>query len=111
MTQEQEKAIRERLAKATTGPWHADNVNRTRSLDGPEIWACGMLVAKVAGLAKFDFENCELIAHAPEDIRSLLAEVDRLRNALREIRDNEFTGPTAKAIAILELPWLSDTAR
>lgn len=64
-------AIRERWAKATPGPW-------TIGPDGryDAIWGDGKatLVATVERVADED-----AIAAAPEDVRYLLGEIDRLR--------------------------------
>ena len=42
--------------------------------------------------------NCEFVAHAREDVPALVAEVERLRAALREIRDNHAYPHIQKAI-------------
>lgn len=91
--------IRERLEAATPGPW-VRTVNtaetqylvrsKARTLLAEISWGGPMpLKAQSKG-------NAVLIAHAPEDIAYLLAEVDRLRTSI-ESRDR-----AAKAIMLGE---------
>jgi hypothetical protein len=92
-------AIRARLEAATPGPWRDDTDQfssevTTDGRDGGDVWIC-----QLWSKSEEDFENREansaFIAHAPEDLRTLLAkseederEVERLNrevDALREI--------------------------
>ena len=88
--------IRARLTAATSGPW-------ARGHDELDVTAGSWPIA-IVGVSQdditVDYENGELffahvsnsadadlnlIAHAPEDIKALLNEVDRLNDALQEI--------------------------
>jgi hypothetical protein len=93
--------IRARLDKATPGPWEDyDPGDGTHRLYAPnEVKLLGPLgEGRVLRAA-----DAELIAHAPEDIRWLAGEVDRLRVLLSErdqeirVRDREYAllGQTA----------------
>jgi len=94
MSPEREREIEERLSKATKGPWEmrprviggaygpayeADceivgNVNRE--------YRCSTPVCKLSvGFVTYEGDK-QFIAHAPQDIADLLAEVGRLRKAL-----------------------------
>lgn len=97
--------IRARLTAATSGPW-------ARGHDELAVTAGSWPIA-IVGVSHdditVDYENGEvffdhvsssadadlnLIAHAPEDIKNLLNEVDRLNDALREISQRlEEVGP------------------
>lgn len=46
---------------STPGPWHLEQ----RS-DRIQIWAQGMLVCELVGLAGFDFANARLVVAAPD---------------------------------------------
>jgi hypothetical protein len=83
-------AIRARLAKATPGPWEAnergwtvvsEHANICALHDGQdsEFW-------KTQGRDSGQGQpNADLIAHAPTDLADLLALLDEARAALREI--------------------------
>lgn len=97
--------IRARLTAATSGPW-------ARGLDELTVTA-GTWPIAIVGVGHdnifVDYEDdsvafshvhrsadadLDLITHAPEDIKNLLNEVDRLNNALQEIsRCLEEDGP------------------
>jgi hypothetical protein len=89
------EAIRERLAKATPGPWHADSRGREFSERDPEHY---VVEADLNGLPSVvvDTLNCDvcfppdeqranaaLIASAPTDLQACLSHIDTLREALR----------------------------
>lgn len=98
LTQEQLDAIRERLDAATEGPWMPDNDEPGYVIapGDPSGWD-GYLIASTVdhdGGLFVQEHNAELIAHAPQDLTALLAEVERLRNELakaREVTDEKIT--------------------
>ncbi|MGE7843942.1 hypothetical protein ACQKNX_24550 [Lysinibacillus sp. NPDC093712] len=87
MTPEQLNAIKERLAKATPGPWGFDKGDNLREDRRPAV------------VEHFDYEHGEwfihgdiadisdatFIAHARQDIPALVAEIERLRAELTDI--------------------------
>lgn len=96
MTQEEIQAIRERLSDATPGPWTAQGLGsegyvievRLPGETAPDtydrIGFYGRIAEVRAGRRwKGLRANAEFIAHAPEDMRRLLAEVERLREPVR----------------------------
>ena len=100
MTQEQLDAIRERAAKATAGPWAA-----WEDQDGQPHMQGRLMVGVAAGVIPdgdtwiegpdvnnpvaetYIPEDRVLIAHAPQDLTDLIAEVGRLR-ALTTVGDD-----------------------
>lgn len=98
-------AIRARLAQATPGPWEADGPQLDDDAEqGVAVIAVhpdvpkGMtptrgMVAWVGeyganfGLPEVRRANADLIAHAPEDLRDLLAALDAVTQARDEIRE------------------------
>jgi hypothetical protein len=99
------EAIRERLAKATPGPWHADSRGREFSERDPEHY---VVEADLNGLPSVvvDTLNCDacfppdeqranaaLIASAPTDLQACISHIDALRKAL------------ARAITYIELVY------
>lgn len=88
MTQEQLGAIRERVEVATDGPWAVDSDDPSYIIHSERGGWDGLVIAQVADQdgALFPVEhNGALIAHAPQDLTDLLAEVRRL-HALMETR-------------------------
>jgi len=93
MDAEELQAIRERAEKATPGPWHFD-------ADDMDIWCRndGGSFPLTTTIAKalededryFDFE---FIAAAREDIPALVAEVERLREALEGMANTDHDDP------------------
>lgn len=74
MTDEELDAIEARLNAATPGPWVASCENDHNIVCCPlGGWLCEML-----GFGGNSERNATFIAHAPEDIKLLLAEVRRL---------------------------------
>ena len=88
--------IRARLTAATSGPWSQGTDKLTVTAGSWPIAIVGVSHDNIA----VDYENGEvffdhvsssaradlaLITHAPEDIKNLLDEVDRLTEALKEI--------------------------
>lgn len=73
MNQEQLNAIKERVAKATPGPWEYDNEERG-------IWNNGGF--NYLGTVTLSHVDAEFIANAREDVPALVAEVERLRETL-----------------------------
>lgn len=69
MTEEQLQQIRDRLKAATPGPWTVVH----------ELLNCW--IPEVDGPMAIGENDAEFIAHAPEDIAALLAEVERRRHA------------------------------
>ncbi|WP_342441267.1 hypothetical protein MHB65_18095 [Lysinibacillus sp. FSL K6-0075] len=85
MKQEQLNAIKERVAKATLGPWKVRNDN-----EGTEyfpFWVVSKLGLDsgewFAELHVGDISDAQFIANAREDVPALIAEVERLREALK----------------------------
>jgi len=77
------EAIRQRLKNATPGPWRS-------SVEGPyEMRVAETDTMNVYASVKVEIDmqtdDAELIAHAPDDLRTLLACVDEMRGALKEI--------------------------
>ena len=78
-------AIRARLSNATAGPWYANHCHAGKNKD---CW-CKVIgtssdpqhedMDKVASAGSIHANDADLIAHAPDDIAFLLAEVERLR--------------------------------
>ena len=82
MTQERLDAIRERVEVATDGPWAVDSDDPSYIIHSERGGWDGLVIAQVADQdgALFPVEhNGALIAHAPQDLTDLLAEVKRLR--------------------------------
>lgn len=90
MTQERLDAIRERVEVATDGPWAVDSDDPSYIIYSERGGWDGLVIAHVAEQdgALFPVEhNGALIAHAPQDLADLLAEVERLR-ALTTVDDD-----------------------
>ena len=125
MTQEQLDAIRERAAKATAGPWAA-----WEDQDGQPHMQGRLMVGVAAGVIPdgdtwiegpdvnnpvaetYIPEDRVLIAHAPQDLTDLLAEVERLR-ALLTVDDamvERAAGTLFKQDFLERNPW-ADGAR
>ena len=68
--------VRQRLEKATPGPWEVDSVNEVTSSEGDICWQMSMLNDK--------YENAQLIAHAPSDLAKLLKLVEIQATALQQ---------------------------
>lgn len=112
-------AIAARLKTATPGPWHwtdgvGDELRALRATDGLIVCDFGDATQyyPTEGSEPND-ADAELIAHAPEDIAALLAEVAVLRTALRQIAERaQFAraegaadyGVEALALAVLGAP-------
>nr|WP_155269795.1 hypothetical protein [Lysinibacillus sphaericus] len=91
MKQEQLIAIKERVAKATQGPWKVvyDTDDREHVVD---IWFDGEDNGH-AEIHDNSFgnapDNAKFISHSREDVPALVAEVERLHKALEEIMEVE----------------------
>lgn len=79
------KEIKESLEKATPAPWNREGNEVWRrgtgyntSEDG-HVWICD----------SFNIDNAHLIANAPEWLRYLIGEVERLERALEQIANQE----------------------
>ena len=82
ISQERLDAIQERVDTATRGPWAVDSDDPAYIIYPEKGGWDGLVIAHVAEQdgALFPVEhNGSLIAHAPQDLADLLAEVDRLR--------------------------------
>jgi hypothetical protein len=89
MTDEELNAIRERLARATPGPWHVFEGDDYEVWGGSKPRGEGMVWRpdwtdeddEIAAMYPRDDHEADahLIAHAPADLAALLAEVERLR--------------------------------
>lgn len=73
--------IKARLAAATPGPW---KVEPAESAEGSFIATMGpiFIMPPTQHLARYA-DDADLIAHAPTDIAALVAEVERLRAAIK----------------------------
>ena len=101
-------AIRDRLAKATPGPWETvpTTGNAVASPDGDGYWT------DVADRIESE-PDADLIANAPADLAYLLAEMDKARAGLAEAwregfsagyADGTDTGPTSPDNPYKEAP-------
>ncbi len=82
MKQEQLNAIKERVAKATPGEWRSMDTGHVR-----KHYSVGNEEEFVAHT--YDVNDAEFIAHAHKDVPTLLAEVERLREALEKVMEVE----------------------
>ncbi len=86
--------IEARLAAATPGPWDADGTEVSQHWSRPEPWLtiatnevdCMAYCYGGRGRGVERVEDAEFIAHAPEDIRALLAEVKRLQAQIDAVK-------------------------
>jgi hypothetical protein len=122
MTKEELDAIRDRLDAASEGEWHYDSLNDGQdwTVFAPTQWEelaydedgreGARLCYGVVSVAECSspqlsatqrMQNAELIAHAPTDLRALLAEVERLTaerdNALAKAAAYKHDWYTAKS--------------
>lgn len=111
MTQERLDAIRGRLDARTPGEWEASG----REIDAlAPSW--GEVVSTEVNCMNYCYggtgrgveraEDADLIAHAPEDLADLLAEVKRLR-ALTTV-DDAMVERAARALYLRESDWSSE---
>jgi len=82
MTDEELAAIRERLSAATPGPWVSYDGHEIDRVVNPDDaredeLIVGSLPYESGGVVRE--EDTDFIAHAPDDVRTLLAEVECLR--------------------------------
>jgi len=82
--------------KHTPIPWTVESEPRTRKLSGDEIWSDGILVAKMAGLAKFDFDNADLIVTAVNAYDKHREIIIILVKALKELKECVETDPDVR---------------
>lgn len=109
MTQEQLDAIRERVEVATDGPWAVDSDDPSYIIHSERGGWDGLVIAQVAEQdgALFPVEhNGALIAHAPQDLTDLLAEVERMR-ALTTV-DDDMVERAARELYLRESDWSSE---
>lgn len=113
--------IRARLAAATPGPWHSWDrgigyeVHKGRAADclseyGVGMESCTELNDGFRGT--FRMADADLIANAPADLAALVAEVERLREAVERVRalaDNPY--PDVRNIQGMELLRALDSTR
>ncbi|MFJ7920019.1 hypothetical protein ACIQ6U_09695 [Lysinibacillus fusiformis] len=78
MNQEQLNVIKERVGKATQGPWEYDEEDRG-------IWNKGAL--NYLGIVKLPNNDADFIAHSREDVPILVAEVERLQKRLAQTEE------------------------
>lgn len=85
------KPIRERLKKASAGPWEWWTSNSFRRLSGPDGKDGGIAYATVARDGQPDIsireDDMEFIAHARTDVENLVHEVEYLRMRIAEWTD------------------------
>ena len=65
------KAIRQRLANATDGPWKHEKYGEIETVDGEAVATTESMTAR-------DISTATFIANAPTDIQFLLDEVEKL---------------------------------
>jgi len=99
--------IKKRCEAATPGPWASDEdpMNDVSVWAGEKVIICnvGPSFVPVCPTQLSEMANAEFIAHAREDIPALLAEIARLRDALRDAKSAlEDTSAT--------IGWRIDTA-
>ena len=85
MTDEELAAIEARLKKATPGPWRVV-VNGQGDYDAPGIEGEGDAGSVLFDAGLLSHTDRALIAHAPADLRALIAEVERLRAEVATLR-------------------------
>lgn len=90
------RPIKYRLATATPGPWSVD----VTYFVPKSIWA---RVGKLFSADDATFADCAFIAHAPQDLAALVAEVERLRGAIETACKAWGTKCSLDAIEIHEL--------
>ncbi|MDM8330449.1 hypothetical protein QUW42_09145 [Desulfovibrio piger] len=108
MTQEEQDAIKGRLAAITEWPWiafcrtgvrHRMGITNKRLFDdgdAPEVLDVVELGEGTGGIKSE--ANAEFIAHAPDDIARLLAEVERLKRVSRYLAERlVLPGPAGRA--------------
>ena len=104
LTSEELQAIRARAERASKGRW---NVNVSvdycdNCKNGYEIVQSELFLAPIVAELN-DADNAVFIAHAREDVPKLVAEVERLREAIIEaIADIETTSPHEAKKTLLE---------
>jgi hypothetical protein len=90
LTDEQLAEIRERAEAATAGPWYC-GTEYEQSKRGNYVASKatgGIVAAEQDGTdCELETHDAEFIAHAREDVPDLLAEIERLRDALEDIAD------------------------
>ena len=77
-------AIKARLQAATPGPWKDTGWSSIKAATGD--WVC-QFFDKLEISQRRTKANLHFVAHAPEDITTLLAEVERLRAQVNDLRD------------------------
>ena len=80
MKQEELQVIKERVAKATEGPWHR-MFKVGIEIHAENEWA--PVISEDEGVALYS--DADFIIHARQDVPELIAEVERLREALEKI--------------------------
>lgn len=102
MSEDWTDEIRERLEKATPGPWHVSYEQKNETWPGnfrlEEGLPLGYGGGGEEGIYADNPSDFQFIAHAPTDISNLLQEREILREALRkylhlEMRFNTIMGP------------------
>jgi hypothetical protein len=86
LTDAELEAIRKRAEAATEGPWYSED-NSVVYSEKVVDRKYGEPVEVADTSCGPDIGNAEFIAHAREDVPKLLAEVERLRDALEDIAD------------------------
>lgn len=96
MTEEQLQAISARVNKATPGKWGAVPI-----YGEDEFYVYGDNMNEGVASEVYEKEDAEFIAHAREDVPALLAEVERLREALEfYANENNYDTPSDYGIGL-----------
>jgi len=85
MTDNRIEEIKERLAKATPGPWRDGQIGNFR-VYGPDGRGSDSGLLSTA----FNRENATFIANSPSDIQFLLDEVERLEELVKFANENMY---------------------
>ncbi|MEU1800842.1 hypothetical protein [Streptomyces sp. NPDC019937] len=81
---EREAGIRQRENAATSGPWHVET--HAPTLSRLVVSEDNTLVIDFGYVGNRTQDDAEFVAHAPEDISALLAELDKARTERDELR-------------------------
>lgn len=84
MNQKQLNAIKERVAKATPGPWLVEESRYEGRFNAASVDENYDLPACLMGI-----DDAEFVTHSREDVPALVVEVEKLRKALEKVMEIE----------------------